>query len=792
MKDLTIKIDDREVDYDYNSDNPLTFSYQLEDIANFQDKKSSESLAIELPATLKNQKILNTLNNSSVIDTSANRFFKGIRNFSAIVNGLEVFIGKVIPKKVTKKNRIPQSFTLNAFGNNGDWIIDLKELTLYDIVKHIKFDFTVDNIIKSWNFDGKNENLPYVFAPIKYAEWLDPDAGNDKNYSIKNMKPCISSYFIIYWAFKSIGYKIKSDFFNTDYYRRQVLPWVFGPFLSSESTKYEIHRFLAIGGEMQRFTKMNGYVDLQVRDDREGAYDNNNTIPPDGDYTGNDGVHGGGTDMIWKYNYPDFGILETWFSITLTYDFKLDDYGVSSSSAINLRLHWFKNGILIKDEEVVYAITHSTTSGSDMCTHWLKEKVQLGDTITCKVHLTIRRSKNATVARCNLQCNEFKIDCFRIPEGGQISFEMYSSLQKFKFLDILRGDTDLFNLTFQTDAVNKEVIIEPSHEYSISKDLSDKKEGYFINRGNNFNWTDKEDISKLSEIEIYDNNAREFLFKFMNDENDGALKVVQDRYKITLASGKYVFDDRFKAEKNTYENRFYAPTMHYFCDDFQHITGESPQMICMVPENISNTSSSESKNTFKPKKAYYKGVVTGVGGWKFNGKEYFNYPYLFAVNYKPGGEVDPILSYSDERINSNNSKFEVGVGLLKRFFLPRLAIMNNGQWLTTYFKIDNKNIINWYHRERITIDGELWELLNIKNYNALNDDSTQITLRKWVPVTKRDSDNTYPSRINVLTGAIEVVEEPQDTDSTALDKVFDEQYNPLVCLYGDIPRDSYN
>lgn len=37
-------------------------------------------------------------------------------------------------------------------------------------------------------------------------------------------------------------------------------------------------------------------------------------------------------------------------------------------------------------------------------------------------------------------------------------------------------------------------------------------------------------------------------------------------------------------------------------------------MICLVPENISNTSSSEAQNTFIPKTAYYKGLVTGGGG----------------------------------------------------------------------------------------------------------------------------------------------------------------------------------
>ena len=128
--------------------------------------------------------------------------------------------------------------------------------------------------------------------------------------------------------------------------------------------------------------------------------------------------------------------------------------------------------------------------------------------------------------------------------------------------------------------------------------------------------------------------------------------------------------------------------MHYLVDDFAGITSETPQMICLVPENISNTSSSEAQNTFSPKIAYYKGLVAGVGGWKFDGVNQNNLPYMFSVNYKPGGENDPILSYSDEKIGKNGS-YIVGKGLIKRFFWQRMAIMNNGQWLNTQFKLNN-------------------------------------------------------------------------------------------------------
>ncbi|GEN74083.1 hypothetical protein CLA01_41550 [Chryseobacterium lathyri] len=788
---LKLTMNNEELDIDTNSDFPIAIDYQLEDIENFQAKKSSESTGIKLPATLKNQKILNTFNNTSVEDLTPNEFFKGIRRIVIEANGDEIFIGKAIPKKSFRNGGKTTSFEIDAFGNNGDWIIDMKELTLYEVLKRIELTFDKSTIINSWQFDGTDENLPYVFAPVKYAAPLDLVDNNDKNYHIKNFRPSISKFFTIYWAFKMFGYRIKGDFIDSSFYRRQVLPWTFGNFLTSGGTKYDIHKFLAKSDIERRFEEMDDWVDLNVRDFPTPCFDNNNTIA-EGDFTGSD-AHGGGTELTWKYNTPHYGPLEVTFSMQLFYDYKID-----FSSIVELNVFWYQrtiSGTQLMQQNQIFdhqAPTAGSTEGSDTVPVWFSTLVNPNDEIVCKIKLRIKESKTATVARCSLKVDEYQIDHFKIPVGGQVTFDSYLPLQKYKFLDFLRGEVDLFNLSFQTDPVNKIVLIEPTHEFSESNDLSQKKGGYF--NGDYIDWSDKEDIAKESFVEIYNNNAREFVFKFKDDSNDGALKIVQDRYKITLASGKYLFSERFKAEKKEYENRFYSPTMHYNVDEFADVTGETPQMICLVPENISNTSSSESQNVFSPKSAYYKGLVSGVGGWRMKDNDgsiitYNNYPFLFAVNYKDGGENDPILSYSDEKIGSSTGTKVIGRGLIKRFFWQRLAIMNDGRQLNTFIKLNNKDVTNWFHRERINLHGELFELIKIDGYKALKGVSTSCLLRKWVPITEKESKNTYPSEKSILTDAVEVLTEPiSNSDSTLIDKVFDTQYNRLMCLYTDIPR----
>ena len=798
-KYLKVKLDAIELDIDTNADFPLTFDYQLEDVSNFQSKKSSESLGIKLPATLNNQQILNTFHNTGIIDNTPSQYYKGIRKFTAEANGVEIFVGKAIPKRAVSKNGKPISYELNAFGNNGDWLIDLKDVTLYDILKKITFIFTKENVVNSWFFDGRNENLPYVFAPIKYAGYMDPDDGNfdpnfsinnrtgsDNNYSIKTMKPSLSKYFIIYWAFKALGYKIKSNLFDTDYYRRQILPWTWGNFLTSEGTKYDIHKFLAKSDTDKRFDgNMEDFVDLNVIVDPslpllKGTFNNNNTVAFPADYT----YDSANKSMKWTYNTPHYGILEATFSLQLSFNYKID-----FQARIAMDIHWYKNGVEVLSQQIFdhKAPIFGSTGGSEIVTFYFKTEIFSDstheDVIECKISQFISVNSNftphTTVARNILNVLQFQIDYFRIPIGGTVSFDSYLNLQKFKFLDFLKGESDLFNLGFQTDPVNKEVLIEPAHSYKVGANIIP---GYF--NGNTIDWTNKEDISTESVLEIFDDSSRELVFKFKDDSSDGTLKLVQDRYKIILAASKYVFDKRFKAEKNVIENRFYSPTMHYLVDNFKNITGKSPQMICMVPENISNTSASEAENTFNPKTAYYKGLVTGVGGWKFDGTVMTSYPFAFAVNYNDGGQNDPILSYCDEKIGSNI----IGTGLLKKFYWQRLVIMNNGQWLTTNINLENIDITNWYHRERINIDGQLFEIIGIKGYNPLSDKSTQVIMRKWVPITIKEDQVTFPSNTSILTNAIKVITVPFVADENAIEIVFDTQYNQLLCLFNDIPK----
>lgn len=787
---LKIVVGDYEAQVSDPETIPVSIDWSLENPENFQEKTSGSAIDIEIPATLLNSRIANSYHLPDVMDLTIGEVFKGNQFGMIEANGWELLIGRAFLKSA-KHNGSPLSYTYNFLGDNADWVVDLKEKTLYDYVKDINFVFDKATMEASWLFDGSDpDTQTYVFAPARYrspfAGYFIDDNGilqpDDSNFLPVYARPALFKYPIIYKAFKSIGYRIQSDFLDSEYFRRQVMPWTWGSFLSSEGTQLETHGFLAKSEDFVYFTAEKGsggkidneIVDLGVtNDNHDGGFDNNvSATNLNGDYT-YDAVSG---EMRWKYNTPDFGLLDATFSMRVDYDYSLS----GNNSDLNVYVEWLVNGELIETDTIVKdksgtVGTHRLVGYEEVFFHtsdYPSLALQLNDEVEARVRLRLYRDKTYGVAHIALKVSQFQLDYFRVPLGGNIDFTNFTSaFQRRKVLDYIAGVFDEFNLAVKTDPVNKVVYIEPLHPYSIVNDLTVLNDGYF--KEDFVDWNGKEDLSKVWEMENYADVEKELTFKYKDDSNDGILKKIQDRQQTKLANGKYVFPERFQTGSKDHENRFFSPTMHYEVTQWKTLgtgsnSGITPQMVCIVPENISQTSASESENTFEPKSCYYKGLVTGAGAWRWDGVDRQDYPFMFAVNYQTGGENDPILSYSDEFITGN-----IGKGLLKRFFWQRLAIDRNGQRYTSWFRLKNFDVANQLHREYKSYKGQRWECIQIKGYKPLMEESTQVLLYKWSPVSTYERDHTFPSATSVTTSV-----PTGDPDI---------KYYPLKCLTSDIP-----
>jgi hypothetical protein len=141
---------------------------------------------------------------------------------------------------------------------------------------------------------------------------------------------------------------------------------------------------------------------------------------------------------------------------------------------------------------------------------------------------------------------------------------------------------------------------------------------------------------------------------------------------------------------------------------------------------------------------------------------------MFAVNYKTGGEDDPILTFCDQNINGLLAK-----GLFKRFFAQRFAILRHGKKYIASFNLNNSDVMNWLHREFKIIGKSKYQLNKINNYMPLLEQTTECELWRWYPVSEADNDSTYPSFDSVI-------------NATPLINSLDFRYIKLVALPSDI------
>ncbi len=753
---LKIRIGNHQVVVDDPSKIKLGIDYKLEDPDDFQKKKGSEATSIRVPATLMNDVVGNTYHQPGIEDLTDGQVFRNFQPAIIEAAGTEIFIGKAKLNEATHTDK-PEDYEYDLFGNNLDWSLPLKETTLYDLLQHISFTFTKAVITGSWSFDGTDEQLPYLFAPTRYR-----DAMTDGDYNMlpEYMRPALSQWWILYWAFKSQGYRISSEFFSTSFFRRRLMPWTWGNFLFSDGTRLSNLDFLAKGLEdIYIEGDFDDYVDLRVTNDSvNGAFDNNDCYSYNGVLK----------EMKWTYKSAfNYGILDARFHIAV-----YADATATANSDVKLVARWYKNNVQQGDEDTLVELDAPAIGRRDfigVVDKFRTIRIQPDDFITVKFFLHIFDSGLGR-GNISMHVDAFELEYFRIPLGGQIDFANYTAFKKYKFIDYFRGVVDEWNLSFATDCTNKILYIEPTHNYLLPGETEVRK-GFF--NGDFVDWSSKQDLSKKSIIRNYSDLEREQTLRYKNDNNDGLQKVVQDRYQNILASGKYVLPERFKADKKAIENRFFSPVMHYDVDQWKAITGTAPQMIALVPENISNTSNSEAQNTFLPKSVYYKGMIAGWG-WRFDTEDLTAFPFMFAVNYKPGGENDPVSSYSDEKIGNDLDGYVIAQGLLKRFFLQRMAITRNGEWYTTWFRLNNYDVGQPAHREFKVCQSQRWELVNYTNYNPLSSESTQCMIRKWVPVAPIDDDNTFPSEDSVL----------NDSQQPG----FDTKYARLKCLTSDIPK----
>ena len=243
---LRILIDHQDAEIGERGELGLKLGYELELDSDFSTKSASTVLGIRLPACKVNDRIFNTFHDPNVLDQSGSERFTNPRPCSIIVAGVELLTGKALLQSAGH-TRLSEDYEINCYGQNGDWTINMQDLTLWDCLNPNPHNFSVGVVESSWtNFDTAGDGSDdFVYAPVRYRQpftYTDANGithGNDDQCNLYHMRPAISIYWLIVRAFQLLGYSINSNFFQSTYtnggrvipyFRRLVMPWTWGNF----------------------------------------------------------------------------------------------------------------------------------------------------------------------------------------------------------------------------------------------------------------------------------------------------------------------------------------------------------------------------------------------------------------------------------------------------------------------------------------------------------------------------------------------------------------------------------
>ena len=225
-----IFIEGLELDIDKGLTNRIT--YAIDDLNNLDSKSTAFTKTIVLPGTTNNNKLLGNIfefNNSNfTFDANANVSY----NFNAAksakcrieVNGLSILKGVFRLLEIVY-NVKDVEYECSVFGELCGFISKLGNSRLEDLdFSAYNQNYTNANIVAS--FDNANSGTGIYYPLVDIGKVSDGTNGvAKKDYQYQALRPALHVREYIDKIITNAGYTFTSDFFNTDFFKRLIVPY---------------------------------------------------------------------------------------------------------------------------------------------------------------------------------------------------------------------------------------------------------------------------------------------------------------------------------------------------------------------------------------------------------------------------------------------------------------------------------------------------------------------------------------------------------------------------------------
>tara|TARA_R110000744_G_scaffold357127_1_gene463953 strand:+ start:5 stop:4000 length:3996 start_codon:yes stop_codon:yes gene_type:complete len=233
-----------------SEDFPLNISYTVSDGKDLESRFGDFSQTFDLPATAKNNKILNNIWKATV-DQSLKKTF-GMKDCRILVDGLPFFEGSMQIKK-SSQDGSPKSYSCTIYGGNFSWMSLLKDKFMCTVFgDDEEFLYSYQEVEATWTKTHANSDIQYPL--ISYKDFNQNGIPNYINTFDENLIPDFQPAFyvvnLLKKIFDGIGYTLDSTFFDTDHFKRLINTF---PFLSNDAeddeTFYSSNQHRAVNDE---------------------------------------------------------------------------------------------------------------------------------------------------------------------------------------------------------------------------------------------------------------------------------------------------------------------------------------------------------------------------------------------------------------------------------------------------------------------------------------------------------------------------------------------------------------
>ena len=679
MISTEIYIEEQKIDL--LQDISTEFTYAIDDVSEFGSRNTSFSKTISIPGTANNNLIFGyifELNNSNVTvnalpNVGYNYNVTKQANCKIFIDKVQIFKGTLrILEIVIDKETI--EYQCSVFGELGGFINQLGNKRLEDL----NFDaynhtYSVANISASWDNPGGSG---YYYPLIDYGSVSTGQYGvAKKDFQYTTFRPALYVKEYIQKIFAGTDYTFDCSFFDTPLFTRLIIP-------------HNQTNITALNNTSMSASAINR--DMLLTSDPFVQY----TLVTAGSFSID------GTNTLFTYSGAT---LTTNIQITLTGFVNFFDASQPTYTVI-LR----KNGVQIGSQDFDASVTRMlncnfTVQGITFNSADTMQVEILGTLMQLEIFTGNVGVTTSTPTQVQINLGETIKVSQTIPKG---------IFQRDFFLSIVK----MFNLYVYENKFNdKELVSSPYVDFYPTTSLTA------------LDWTDKVDRAKPISIKpMSEVNARYYNYKFKQD-NDFYNENYRKKY--TEGYGDFIYDTEFDFVKETdvLEVIFAASVLY-------QATGQDKVFPAIYKK--SNTNSAEDKmdsiiRIMQTKK------ITSVTSWNIMNTttvlgSFTSYGYAGHLN-------DPINSTSDLNFGapkelqfapSNFTEFNV----FNEFHSPYLAEITNkdSKLLSCFGLLDIVDIFNLDFSKYVYIDGVLFRLNKVENFNPMEYNTTKLSFLKVI------------------------------------------------------------